>query len=90
MDKIIIVFYFGMKNGSGSFNDYEIFKNQVEQYAKNYEGFIFFVLTDYEINFPNVKMECLNPVIKNEIEYEEVLKKLNKIEENIKIANDKK
>lgn len=84
--KLFIVLYCGTKNMS--FSNEEIHENLImikktlETTHANNEA-SFFIVPNSEIEFPNIKIECINPILVSDKEYKNITATLKNIEKII-------
>lgn len=83
MDKILLVFYVGVKS-SNLFNETSISIKKYMNELTEKEDFITFILPDHELTGNSIKLECINPKFVNKSVYDLILNKVSSIEENIK------
>jgi hypothetical protein len=82
MEKLLIVIHVGIKNlDSAQIQSY--FQQISTSLPQKEDGFFSFIIPDKESD--SVKIECLNPVLMKEEEYDKVRLKLDSLNEKLKI-----
>lgn len=81
MEKILIVIHVGIKNlDSAQIQNY--FQQISKSLPQKEDGFFSFIIPDRESD--SVKIECLNPVLMKEEDYDKVKIKLESLNEKLK------
>jgi len=81
MNKILIVIYLGIKNLEKS-QIQKYFSEMASNLPSKEDGFFSFLVPDKEGE--SIRIECLNPVLMQEIEYAAVREKLERLNEKLK------
>lgn len=80
-NKIILVIYVGISNFNGVEELHEYISSYKERFKKELSASDLLVFFVPDLDVKTYKIECINPVIVKDFEYQKILEKLENIEQ---------